>query len=411
MIIHPMSTASRVALVGVCGGVAAYQAVEVVSRLRQSGWQVHVALTEAAARFVTPLTFGAVSGQRVLDRMFVDPQAAAGDDLFPHLYPATRADLFLLLPATADMLARIAHGLGSDVVSTSALSLPAACRRVFCPAMNVDMWNQPVVQDNVHTLEQRGWERIGPARGALACGVEGEGRMSEPADILAALNTPPPARPDLRGRRVLVISGPTREHLDPVRFIGNPSSGRMGQALAEEALAAGATVDFVTGPVPAAHLPRGVTPIPVTSAEELLQAARARYAAADLVIYAAAVADYRPLARSAEKLPKTGGRLTLELEATPDVAATLNAGKRPGQVAIGFALQTGDGEPAARAKLAAKGLDGIVLNGLDALGGPRGTYTWIARDGATTADAWGELDKRACARKILAEAARRLPVA
>lgn len=233
--------------------------------------------------------------------------------------------------------------------------------------------------------------------------------MSEPADILAALNTPPLARPDLRGRRVLVISGPTREHLDPVRFIGNPSSGRMGQALAEEALAAGATVDFVTGPVPAAHLPRGVTPIPVTSAEELLRVARTRYAAADLVIYAAAVADYRPITRSAEKLPKTGGRLTLELEATPDVAATLNAGKRPGQVAIGFALQTGDGEPAARAKLAAKSLDGIVLNGLDALGGPRGTYTWIARDGATAADAWGELDKRACARKILAEAARRLP--
>ena len=400
--------APRVALVGVCGGVAAYKAVEVVSRLRRAGWEVHVAVSQGGARFVTPLTFAAVSGRRVLDRIFVEAHETSGDDLFPHLYPSTRADLFLLLPATADMMARIAHGLGDDVVAACALSLPASCRRVFCPAMNVEMWNQPVVQENVRLLERRGWQRIGPARGALACGMEGEGRMSEPADILAALDAAAAPSPDLRGRRVLVISGPTREHLDPVRFIGNPSSGRMGQALAEAALAAGARVDFVTGPVPEANLPRGVEAVRVTSAEEMLAAARQRHADADLVIYAAAVADYRPVQRSPDKLPKSGGRVSLELEPTPDVAATLNAGRRAGQVTIGFALQTGDGVRLAREKLQRKALDGIVLNALDALGGDRGTYTWIAAGAPEAAVEWGEMDKRECAGRILREAAARL---
>ncbi len=402
---------TRIALVGVCGGVAAYKTVDVVSRLRRAGWEVHVALSEAAARFVTPLTFASVSGQPALDRLFVEGPEARGEAAFPHLYPATRADLFLLAPATADMMARIAHGHGSDIVSTCALSLPAGCRRVFCPAMNTDMWRQPTVQENVRRLEQLGWERIGPATGALACGVVGEGRMSEPADIVAAVETAPAlARPDLRGRRVLILSGPTREHLDPVRFIGNPSSGRMGRALADEARTAGAEVEFVSGPVAEDQLPAGVRLTRVTSAEEMLQAAADRYPAADAVIYAAAVADYRPKDRAAGKLPKQAGPLTLELEATPDVAATLNRRKRPGQVVIGFALQTHDGESAARAKLVTKGLDGIVLNGLDALGGEDGTYTWLAEGpgGEAAVTPWGRLAKPACARRILLEVAARL---
>lgn len=404
-----MST-SRIALLGVCGGVAAYKAVDVASRLRKAGWEVHVALSEAAGAFVTPLTFAAVTGHRVLDRLFVNANEASGDALYPHLYPSTRAALFLLLPATADMIARIAHGHGSDIVSTCALSLPATCRRVFCPAMNVEMWRQPVVGENVRKLEALGWTRIGPVAGPLACGMAGEGRMSEPADIVAGLDAPTIARANLAGRRVLIVSGPTREHLDPVRFIGNPSSGRMGQALAEEAMAAGATVDFVTGPVAPANLPRGAEITPVTSAEDMLAAAAAGYARADIAIYAAAVADYRPVVRHERKLPKKGGRITVDLEATPDVAATLNAGKRKGQVAIGFALQTHDGAKNARAKLERKHLDGIVLNGLDALGGDSGTYTWIgARAGrAPEVEPWGKLDKSACARRILAEAAARL---
>ena len=172
-------TGTRV-FVGVTGGIAAYKTATVVSRLAQAGAQVTVAMTDAATKFVTPLTFAAVSGHRVLDRLFLDGHENSGDELYPHLYPSTRADLFVLAPATADMMARLAQGHGSDIVSTCALSLPASCRRVFCPAMNVEMWRQDAVQENVRTLERRGWLRVGPTTGLLACGMEGEGRMSEP---------------------------------------------------------------------------------------------------------------------------------------------------------------------------------------------------------------------------------------
>lgn len=392
-------------LAGICGGVAAYKAIDVVSRLRKAGAEIHVAMSDAAREFVTPLTFGAVSGQPVLTTLFPRDEQAAGDARYPHLYPATRADLFVLMPATADIVAKIARGEGSDLISTCALSLPATCHRVFCPSMNVEMWHQPVVQENVRLLENRGWVRIGPDAGLLACGMEGAGRMSEPAEIADVLLGLRARSRQLAGRRVLIISGPTREHFDPVRYIGNPSTGKMGKALAEEALAAGAEVDFVSGPVAEEHLPRGprLKVHRVISAQEMLEAARAVYAGADIVVYAAAVADYRPAEYHAEKLPKQTGELVLRLQATPDVSATLNAARRPGQVTIGFALQTHDGLAKAEDKLTRKGLDGIVLNGLDALGGESGTYTFIARskDGAPAVASWGELGKRACARRIL----------
>lgn len=394
-------------LLGICGGVAAYKAVEVASGLRKAGWSVHVAMSAAAQKFVGPVTFAAVTAHPVLTEQFPDPSTHAGDALFPHLYPATRADLFVLLPATADMMAKIAHGLGDDPVSAAALSLPASCRRVFCPAMNVEMWRQPVIQENVKTLEARGWERLGPASGELACGMTGEGRMTEPAAILEAISRGAIDRADLRGRTVLVISGPTHEHFDPVRFIGNPSSGKMGRALADEARAAGARVIFVTGPVADENLPRDVELHRATSADDLLAAARAVYEKADVVIYAAAVADYKPATFSTKKLPKKTGPLTLELVATPDVSATLNERKRPGQVCIGFALQTDDGEAKALAKLKKKRLDGIVLNALDAMGGESGAYRFIATGDKAFAD-WGKLDKRSCARRILQAAASKL---
>lgn len=399
-----MHSHPRTVLLGICGGIAAYKALEVASRLRKAGHSVHVAMTHAARKFVTPLTFAAVSGNPVLDRLFPSGPAA-GESAYPHLYPATRADAFVLAPATANTLGKIAQGLGSDLVSTCALSLPPTCLRLFCPAMNVEMWHQPVVQAHVQTLESRGWIRIGPDRGALACGMEGEGRMSEPAEIvdrlLALFDAPRP----LAGRRILILSGPTREHFDPVRFIGNPSSGKMGRALAEAAAGAGATVDFVTGPVPDEHVPRhpAIAIHRVTSAQDMLEKGRAHFASADLIIYAAAVADYRPREYHATKLPKRDDALTLHLEPTPDVAATLNADKRPGQVAIGFALQTHDGFAKASEKMARKHFDGIVLNALDALGGESGHYTWI-EPGAAPAD-WGLLAKSECARRIVARAA------
>ena len=408
-----MKTASSpVLLAGICGGVAAYKAVDTLSRLKKSGFEVHVAMSASAQRFVTPLTFSAVTGNPVLTEMFPDPSGRAGAELYPHLYPATRADVFLLLPATANMIARIARGLGDDVVSTSALSLRSTCRRVFCPAMNVEMWNQPVVQENVAAMEKMGWIRIGPNAGILACGMEGEGRMSEPQQIVEAVEALGRTESALKNKRVLVISGPTREHLDPVRYIGNPSTGKMGKALAEEASAAGADVDFVSGPVADNNLPRGagIRIHPVVSAQDMLKASQKLYAGADVVIYAAAVADYKPVEYHAEKLPKKSGELTIKLEATPDVSATLNAKKRPGQVAIGFALQTHNGVKLAQEKLKKKQLDGIVLNALDALGGESGTYTFIhaANGNAGSVDEWGKLDKRTCARRILAEAAHAL---
>ena len=400
----PSPEPARPIVLGICGGIAAYKAVDVASRLRKAGHTVHVAMTEAAAAFVTPLTFAAVSGQPVLDRLLPDADAG-GERSYPHLYPATRAAAFIVLPATANTLAKLAHGLAPDIVAACALSLPADCARILCPAMNVEMWRNPVVQENLRTLEARGWLRVGPASGALACGMEGEGRLSEPADIVAALDAQLHAARALANRRVLVLSGPTREHFDPVRFIGNPSSGKMGRALADAAARAGAQVDFITGPVPEENLPRhaNVAVERITSADDLLAAARARFDAADIVIYAAAVADYRPVQYQNEKLPKQPGALTLNLEATPDVAATLNARKRPGQVAIGFALQTHDGAAKAADKMARKQFDGIVLNALDALGGETGGYTWIEPGAAP--QAWGTLAKPDCARRILARAA------
>lgn len=407
----PNASSPATVLVAVCGGIAAYKAVDLVSRLRKAGHEVHVVMSDAAREFVTPLTFAAISGQPVLASLFPRETQGAGEAAYPHLYPATRADAFVVAPATADMIARLAQGLGSDIVSTCALSLKPSCRRVFCPAMNVEMWRQPVVQDNVRALESRGWTRIGPESGALACGMEGEGRLTEPALIAEQVQQALSGARRLSGRRVLVISGPTREHLDPVRFIGNPSTGKMGRALAEEALAQGAEVDFVTGPVAREQVPagEGLAVHPVVSADDMLKAARQCYGSADVILYAAAVADYRPKTRHAEKLPKTAGPLTLELEATPDVASTLNARRKKGQVTIGFALQTHDGLAKAREKLKRKQLDGIVLNALDALGGEDGTYTFIGAAGKP-AD-WGRISKRTCASRILDEAARLLDAA
>lgn len=399
----------QIILLGICGGIAATKATDVASRLKKAGNDVHVIMSAAAQKFVTPLTFASLTGNPVLESLFPASPTGAGEKNFPHLYPATRAEIFVLLPATADMIAKIAHGLGDDIVSTSALSLPPACRKFFCPAMNVEMWRQPVVQENVRALEARSWTRIGPDSGELACGMTGEGRMTEPAEIVSRLFAvpAPTGTVNLRGKTVLIVSGPTREHFDPVRFIGNASSGKMGRALADEAVAAGAIVKFVTGPVEPVNLPdeSGVAIQRVTSAEEMLAAAQKNFPQADVVIYAAAVADYKPAEYSEGKLPKKSRGHALKLEPTPDVAATLNAAKNSGQVCIGFALQTDDGEAQARAKLKKKNFDGIVLNALDAMGGDSGSYRFISARSKSGFTEWGHLTKRDCAKRILAEAA------
>lgn len=393
--------ASKTILAGICGGVAAYKALEVVSGLAKQGHAVRVAMTEAARHFVDPTAFAAVSGQPVLTTLWpAEGAAAAGEDLYPHLYPSTRAELCVILPATANTLAKLAHGLGDDLLSTACLSLPPACTRVFCPAMNVEMWRNVAVQANVRTLESRGWIRLGPEEGPLACGMTGPGRLREPEDILEDLVPLLAEEKPLAGKTVLILSGPTHEYLDPVRYLGNASSGRMGKALAEAAVRRGAAVEFVTGPVAGEFLPTGVRLHPVTSAEEMLAAARAVLPGCDAAIFAAAVADFRPAVRSGRKQSKaeTGDRL--ELVANPDLAATLCRERTHPFTAVGFALQSHDGEAYARRKLEAKGLDAIILNAPEAMGADGADYHCLRR-GQEAFEAWGELPKPRAAERIL----------
>lgn len=394
-------------LLGIGGGISAYKSVQVASALYQAGHRTYVAMTRSAQQFVTPLSFAGVIRRRVVTDMFAPPSSDDREDIYPHLYPATKADVFMLVPATANLIGKVAHGIGDDIVTTAALSLPRHCRRYICPAMNVEMWAQPVVRDNMARLIDYGWNQIGPAEGHLACGTTGAGRMTEPADIVAHLQADLAAADSLAGKRLLILSGPTVEHLDPVRFMSNHSSGKMGAALAQAALAAGASVDFVTGPVPPANLPSGakLTLHQITSAEEMLAAGKKHFSAADGAIFVAAVADYQAVRCADQKLPKEHGRFSIELEPTPDIAATLAAEKRPGQVCLGFALETEDGPAKASDKLARKHLDGIVLNDTSSFGATDGTFHFITADGA---DEWGRLPKRDCAERIIRHLADRL---
>ena len=304
-------------------------------------------------------------------------------------------------------MARVASGRGDDLVSTCILSLPLGCRKYFCPAMNVEMWENEAVQASTLALEEMGWTRLGPDSGMLACGAEGYGRMTEAPEIVDTVLRAMHIGQQLENKRVLILSGPTREHIDPVRFIGNASSGRMGKALADEAAAVGATVDFITGPVGESQIPRAPRTVvhPVQGAEEMLAQAGELFNQADVIIYAAAVADYTPVERSAEKKAKSDTGMTLELRPTPDIAATLNVNKRDDQACIGFALQTHNGKDEAREKMRAKKFDGIILNHMDALGSQTGTYDYLGN--ASSDDEflhWGKLSKRACARRIFEEA-------
>ena len=402
----PAPPSPPVALLGIGGGVAAYKAVAVASKLRQAGWATHVAMTPAAQRFVTPLTFAAVTATRTLTDIFTGPGDGSLPAIYPHLYPATEADTFCVLPATANLIAKLANGLGDDIVSVSALSLPAHCRRLFCPSMNVEMWRQPVVQENVRRLEARGWERLGPEDGHLACGMTGAGRMLEPEAILAVLLADA-VRP-LAGKRVLLLSGPTIEPLDPVRFISNHSSGLMGRALGLALARAGASVDLISGPVPAANLPvhPAITQIPVGTAAEMLAAAQKHFPQADAAVYVAAVADCT-LAEPLPQKTKRQGPLTLTLVPTPDIAATLAHAKRPGQICLGFALETQDGLANAQGKLARKGLDAIVLNGPDSFGASEGHFTLLT-SAQPSGEVWGRLDKTTCASRLVAWLARQV---
>ncbi len=388
---------------GICGGIAAYKAAEVVSRLVKAGHDVSVVMTRAACRFIAPLTFQALTRRPVAVEMFPRPSQGRPEDIFPHIYPATDADAFIVLPATADMLAKLAHGQADDLVSAAALTLSEHALRIICPAMNSAMWNNPAVRRNVASLEKDGWIRIGPNPGPLACGGVGPGRLAEPDEIVSVVLRSIGASPSLANRSVLICSGPTREYFDTVRFISNASTGRMGRAIAEEAAARGAHVTFVTGPVAPSQLPQreNIEIINVTSASDMLQAASAKAAGCDLILMPAAVADFRPAVKADHKQPRHRKTVNLTLEPTPDIAATLAAQRRQGQVLIGFALQENNDVEAARRKLIEKKLDAVIVNSPAAVGAEESSYLFLSADRPQHPDDWGRLRKTECARRIL----------
>lgn len=343
-------------LLGVTGGIAAYKAPDLVRRLRERGADVQVVMSRGAQQFITPMTFQAVSGRPVRTDLWDEAAEAS----MGHIELARWADLVLIAPATADTLSKLAAGLAGDLLSTVCLATEAPL--VLAPAMNRQMWANPATQSNLEILRSRGVQILGPGEGDQACGETGAGRMLEPLEIAEAVAAMSGAEGPLSGMSVLITAGPTREPVDPVRFISNRSSGKMGFALAEQAARMGAGVVLVTGPV---HLdtPPGVTRIDVDTAEQMHQAVHAHVQDADIFIGAAAVSDYRVAEQAGQKIKKTREKLTLELLRNPDILASvssLGTGKRP--YTVGFAAETENLEEYAREKLSAKSLDLIAAN-------------------------------------------------
>jgi phosphopantothenoylcysteine decarboxylase / phosphopantothenate---cysteine ligase len=344
-------------VLGVAGGIAAYKAVDVCRRLVDAGHHVVPVLTDAATRFVGPVTFSALASEPVPGGLF--------DGGIPHTRLGQSADLVVVAPATADFLARYAAGLADDLLTATLLATRAPV--LVCPAMHTEMWEHPSVGDNLATLRRRGVHVVEPATGRLAGGDVGAGRMAEPATIAAAVETLGVTlgrrSGDLSGRRVVVSAGGTREAIDPVRVITNRSSGKQGHAVAEAAYERGATVTLVTSA--SLTVPEGIRVVAVESAAELEAAMAAEAAAADIVVMAAAVADFRPKVTADQKLH---GVPELVLEPTPDILAALVARRRPGQVIVGFAAETEDPMVRGRAKLDRKGVDLLVVNDVSAPG-------------------------------------------
>ncbi|HVH70997.1 MAG TPA: bifunctional phosphopantothenoylcysteine decarboxylase/phosphopantothenate--cysteine ligase CoaBC, partial [Candidatus Dormibacteraeota bacterium] len=352
---------------GVTGGVAAYKAAELVRRLQQEGHSVQVVMTRAAREFITPLTFAALTGQKVITDLFGDSSGSEAnlESAIEHIAVAQRTDLLLVAPATADLIAKFARGIADDFLTT--LYLASMAPVVVAPAMNVNMWNHAATRENVETLRARGVRIVEPDEGYLACGMTGPGRLAGIEEILVAVHEITKAQRDLEGESVLVSAGPTREDLDPVRYITNRSSGKMGYAVAEAAVKRGAKVILVSGPVNL-ETPAGVERIAVRTAEEMRRAVVQHFASASIAILAAAVADYRPSHPRTEKIKKGSTPLAISLEPTIDILTEIakNKGKR---IVVGFAAETDHVAGNARKKLASKNADLIVANDVTAEGG------------------------------------------
>ena len=374
-----MDLTGREIVLGVTGGIAAYKSAEVVSRLRHLGANVHVIMTKNATEFVSPLTFQTLSANQVVTDTFQAPEYWNVE----HVALAKRAEVFVIAPATANIMAKMACGIADDMLSTTVLATKAPV--LLAPAMNTGMWTAAATQANLKTLQERGVQFIGPESGILACGDEGAGRMSEPETIVAAICDRLNAASDLAGMKVLVTAGATRERLDPVRYMTNDSSGKMGFAIAEAARARGADVTAVYGNV-TAPVPAGIRRIQIESAQELYDVMMREAPEQDIVIQAAAVCDYRFEKTAKSKIKKAEGEaLTLTLTENPDVAKAVGSIKKKGQTLVGFAAETDNVKKNAAEKLKKKNLDMIVANDVTMPGAGFNVDTniasFITRDG------------------------------
>jgi phosphopantothenoylcysteine decarboxylase/phosphopantothenate--cysteine ligase len=390
---------------GVTGGVAAYKAAELVRRLQTEGFSVEVVMTRAACEFITPLTFAALTGKKVITGLFAESGGESNlESAIEHVAVAQRTDLLLVAPATADILAKFSRGISDDFLSTLYLATTAPV--VVAPAMNVNMWNHPATQENLQRLRDRGVHVVSPDEGYLACGMTGAGRLAGQDAIVAGVREVLHVRRDLEGQTVLLTAGPTQEDIDPVRFITNRSSGRMGYAVAEAAAQRGAKVILVSGPTPL-EAPAGVTRVNIRTAAEMMNAVEENFAGATIAIFAAAVADYRASEIALHKMKKTGEGITLRLEANPDILAT-TASKKGNRLVVGFAAETENVAANARKKLKEKNADMIVANDVTAHGAgfdvDTNVVTLFSRDGRDLP--LPKMTKHDVAHRILDEVAR-----
>jgi phosphopantothenoylcysteine decarboxylase/phosphopantothenate--cysteine ligase len=367
---------------GVTGGVAAYKAAELVRRLQQDSFAIQVVMTRGAREFITPLTFAALSGQKVITDLFAESGGEANlESAIEHIAVAQRTDLLLIAPATADILAKFARGIADDFLTTLYLATTAPV--VVAPAMNVNMWNHAATQENIEMLRARGVKIVDPDEGYLACGMTGAGRLASQEQIVAAVRETLHFKRDLEGQTVLITAGPTCEDLDPVRYLTNRSSGKMGYAVAEAAARRGARVILVSGPT-SLDAPAGVHRIDVRTADEMHRAVAEKFPECSIAIFAAAVADYRPVAKLEQKIKRDKEPVTLSLQPTTDILASVakNKGER---LVVGFAAETQAVAENTRKKLVAKNADMIVANDVTAEGAgfdhDTNIVTLFARDG------------------------------
>ena len=385
----------KTVLLGVTGSIAAYKTASLASALKKLHADVHVLMTQNAVNFINPITFETLTGNKCL----VDTFDRNFEYSVEHVSLAKKADVVMIAPASANVIGKIAHGIADDMLTTTVMA--CRCRKIVAPAMNTNMFENPIVQDNMKILEKYGYEVISPAVGYLACGDTGAGKMPEPELLLEYILQEIACEKDMQGLNVLVTAGPTQEAADPVRYLTNHSTGKMGYAIATVCARRGASVTLVSGPT-ALKKPQFVRTVEITTAKEMFEAVTERASEQDIIVKAAAVADYRPKSVSSEKMKKKDGELTLELERTDDILAWLGGHKRPGQFLCGFAMETQDLIGNARQKLQKKNLDMIVANSLRVegagFGGDTNVVTMITEKEELSL---GKMSKEETASKIM----------